>query len=141
VSLQGKRRKRDGSPDGHGKDGAIHRGTELCTRLDLWLHREAESVSKLKLYQGPTYQLVSNRVAITAIQAIVERRGTSESESIDYDYENQAWVVDGKYIRCGHPDAMDCQCFGLEHQGEAPKSGSKVDVVARVRRGDARVTL
>jgi len=36
-----------------------------------------------------------------------------------YDYENQAWVVGGKYIRCGHPETMDCGCFGKVHEGEA----------------------
>ena len=35
-----------------------------------------------------------------------------------YDYKNQAWVVDGKYIRCGHPDSMDCNCYGKLHEGE-----------------------
>ena len=35
-----------------------------------------------------------------------------------YDYENQAWVKDGKYVRCGHPDYMGCKCFGKIHEGE-----------------------
>ena len=35
-----------------------------------------------------------------------------------YDYEKQSWVVDGKYVRCGHPDEMDCGCYGREHEGE-----------------------
>ena len=35
-----------------------------------------------------------------------------------YDYEKQAWVVDGKYVRCGHPDEMNCGCYGREHEGE-----------------------
>ncbi len=39
-----------------------------------------------------------------------------------YDYENQAWVKDGKYIRCGHSPDFDCQCFGKIHEGETPKS-------------------
>ena len=34
-----------------------------------------------------------------------------------YDYDNQAWVVEGKYIACGHP--KPCQfCFGTKHEGE-----------------------
>lgn len=36
-----------------------------------------------------------------------------------YDYTNQAWVVDGKYVRCGHPESMTCGCFGRVHEGEA----------------------
>jgi hypothetical protein len=38
-----------------------------------------------------------------------------------YDYENQAWVKDGKYIRCGHPEDMECNCYGREHEGEIVK--------------------
>lgn len=29
-----------------------------------------------------------------------------------FDYENQAWMVDGKYTRCGHPETMKCGCCG-----------------------------
>jgi hypothetical protein len=35
-----------------------------------------------------------------------------------FDYEHQAWVVNGKYVRCGHPEAMNCGCFGKEHADE-----------------------
>ena len=35
-----------------------------------------------------------------------------------YDYKNQAWVQDGKYIRCGHPENMNCECYGRLHEGE-----------------------
>ncbi len=38
-----------------------------------------------------------------------------------YDYDNQAWVVDGCYIRCGHPEGMDCRCYGKDHEGEETK--------------------
>ncbi len=35
-----------------------------------------------------------------------------------YDYDTQAWVVDGVYVRCGHPDTMQCSCYGRLHEGE-----------------------
>lgn len=35
-----------------------------------------------------------------------------------FDYEKQAWVSGGKYVRCGHPEAMTCGCYGREHEGE-----------------------
>jgi hypothetical protein len=35
-----------------------------------------------------------------------------------YDYKNQAWVENGVYIRCGHPESMDCGCYGRLHAGE-----------------------
>lgn len=37
---------------------------------------------------------------------------------MQYDYKNQAWIKDGKYVKCGHPESMDCQCYGKEHEGE-----------------------
>ena len=35
-----------------------------------------------------------------------------------YDYDRQAWVIEGKYVRCGHPDSMECHCYGKIHEGE-----------------------
>lgn len=35
-----------------------------------------------------------------------------------YDYQRQAWVVEGRYVRCGHPEVMPCTCYGREHDGE-----------------------
>jgi hypothetical protein len=34
-----------------------------------------------------------------------------------FDYQNQAWVKDGRYVRCGHPEAMNCGCFGKRFAG------------------------
>jgi len=38
-----------------------------------------------------------------------------------FDYQNQAWVKDGKYIKCGHPESMNCNCYGNIHEGEETK--------------------
>ena len=35
-----------------------------------------------------------------------------------YDYTNQAWIINGRYIRCGHQESVDCQCYGKIHEGE-----------------------
>jgi hypothetical protein len=35
-----------------------------------------------------------------------------------YDYDNQAWIVNGKYENCAHPVDHGCQCYGRLHQGE-----------------------
>lgn len=35
-----------------------------------------------------------------------------------YDYENQVWIINGEYQRCGHPEQMTCGCFGRIHAGE-----------------------
>lgn len=43
-----------------------------------------------------------------------------------YDYTNQAWLVDGLYVPCAHPAAMNCKCYGKLHAGQP------VDVNAEV---------
>ena len=56
-----------------------------------------------------------------------------------YDYTRQAWVVDGKYVTCGHswPNPLTgkptpCNCYGRAHAGEAseeqetPRGGDSV---------------
>jgi hypothetical protein len=40
-----------------------------------------------------------------------------------FDYSRQAWVKDGCYVRCGHPEAMNCGCYGRTHEGEQPPPG------------------
>jgi hypothetical protein len=46
-----------------------------------------------------------------------------------YDYIHQAWVRNGVYVRCGHPDSLACSCYGRRHEGE----------IARVRETAERV--
>lgn len=37
-----------------------------------------------------------------------------------YDYVNQAWVINGKYMPCGHAATLlPCNCFGRLHAGES----------------------
>jgi hypothetical protein len=42
----------------------------------------------------------------------------SDKTRQSYDYENQVWIIDGKYTRCNHPDAMNCGCYGKTHAGK-----------------------
>ncbi len=49
-------------------------------------------------------------------------RAQLEEPMVRFDYDNQAWTKDGRYVRCGHPEAMDCQCFGKLHEGEMAPS-------------------
>lgn len=35
-----------------------------------------------------------------------------------FDYQRQAWVVDGKYVACGHPETVKCNCYGRLHARE-----------------------
>lgn len=43
-----------------------------------------------------------------------------------YDYRNQAFVVNGKYLACSHPASMACDCFGTRHAGEPLKANADV---------------
>ena len=62
-----------------------------------------------------------------------------------YDYTNQAWIMGGVYVRCGCPTpgtvvdpgqpggpggkpyvAVECQCWGRLHEGEAPMVGASI---------------
>ena len=45
-----------------------------------------------------------------------------------YDYTNQAWVLQGKYVRCGHPVSMNCGCYGLTHEGQETTAGNKQEI-------------
>ena len=42
-----------------------------------------------------------------------------------FDYDKQAWVVNGRYIRCGHPVGLDCKCYGTLHTGEETRAIGK----------------
>ncbi len=35
-----------------------------------------------------------------------------------FDYLNEAWVIDGRYVNCGHPESMDCGCYGRKYEGK-----------------------
>ena len=45
---------------------------------------------------------------------------TNQINSIAYDYEHQAWIVNGLFARCNHPESLDCKCYGKLHEGEKP---------------------
>lgn len=35
-----------------------------------------------------------------------------------FSYRRQCWIKDFIIQRCGHPETMDCGCFGRVHAGE-----------------------
>lgn len=49
-----------------------------------------------------------------------------DAPTCSFDYENQAWVVDGRYVSCGHPETMKCGCFGRIHAGEPPAANAEM---------------
>lgn len=54
------------------------------------------------------------------VQANIEAWDGSDGTrpEIQYDYDNQAWIKDGKYEDCGHPATQDCTCYGRKHAGK-----------------------
>lgn len=60
-----------------------------------------------------------------------------------YDYTNQAWVVEGAYVACGHTlpnpltgKATPCKCYGKIHAGEpciepSPNHGNRTEYGSR----------
>ena len=47
-----------------------------------------------------------------------------------YDYDNQAYLVDGVYQDCNHPDTMDCKCYGRVNKGKSEGDHRLVRVVS-----------
>ena len=51
-------------------------------------------------------------------QGYVDIIDPSIGGEIQYDYDNQAWIVDGVYQDCKHPERMGCRCFGRLNAGK-----------------------
>ncbi len=49
-----------------------------------------------------------------------------------YDYEKQAWVVNGRYVRCGHPEAMRCGCYGRAYEGLTANEIETAELLAEI---------
>ena len=66
--------------------------------------------------------------------------GMRTERNTAYDYANQAWVVDGRYVACAHPESMQCKCYGKLHAGEvAPPQCEACGVVKCAPRDDGSV--
>ena len=49
------------------------------------------------------------------------------AEKVQYDYKNQAWLVNGLYTSCEHPEEMQCDCYGKLHAGEAAADNAELN--------------
>ena len=52
-----------------------------------------------------------------ARQAYIAARERGEDVST-FDYQCQAWLLNGIFVRCAHPVSMNCSCYGKIHEGE-----------------------
>lgn len=57
---------------------------------------------------------------------------------LQYDYTNQAWVRDGKYLPCNHDLMFPCMCFGRAHAGEAVKNSPEIHPTLQEMRDHAK---
>jgi len=49
----------------------------------------------------------------------MSRNYYSEDKSkLSFDYDKQVWIINGKYQNCGHPEDMNCNCYGRQHKDE-----------------------
>lgn len=65
--------------------------------------------------------MLIKRDGLTEPQAdsLIDKGNVNEFEQTHlYDYELQCWIVNGLVVRCGHPESMNCHCYGKAHEGE-----------------------
>ena len=84
----------------------------------------ALTLQAINASEHPALTLVPDTLGAEASDAIQHGDPAgSDGQSLDrdthYDYECQAFVTNGRYVRCGHPETTDCQCYGRLHEGEA----------------------
>ncbi len=54
-----------------------------------------------------------------SIDTTEEARAAMQAGATVFDYDHQCWIADRCVQRCGHPDGMDCSCYGREHSGQS----------------------
>lgn len=75
--------------------------------------------------------------------------GIEAVDHIGFDYHNQAWVIEGGYVSCGHPERINCDCFGRiaqeSHQQQTQRStnptGLEHVLTMRVREPKRNINL
>lgn len=75
---------------------------------------------KLQFYNKNEKRKKVEKMRLSGNEYIISKIGKYSYNRLfsGYDYENQAWVKNGKYVRCGHPENMACNCYGKIHEGE-----------------------
>ena len=54
---------------------------------------------------------------VTNEQAWATLNDPGEIHSHQFDYDHQAWVIDGYYVDCGHTVEHVCNCYGRRWMG------------------------
>jgi hypothetical protein len=69
------------------------------------------------------FDIMCERLLKDVMAATVDTHA-NDASLCGYDYHNQAWVEDGKYVACGH--GTPCDCFGTRHAGEPIKANADI---------------
>ena len=77
-------------------------------------------------FTDPKYIQREGEVAKAEREIRTEEPGDEAQAHNGYDYVHQAWVRDGKYVRCAHPVSMNCSCYGRLHAGEPVAADAEV---------------
>ena len=92
-----------------------------------------ESRPKVRYYRGTEGKRWGRRCIICGEQVIgtlgdLERHwpmcpsNAQPTVEYQYDYDNQAWIINGEYQDCAHPVDHGCGCYGRLHKGEKSPS-------------------
>jgi len=99
-------------PDCGGIGADHHAG---CDSKHLTISQQAKTIL------ADTDEALSVEINLVALTALAARELLN-----GFDYTNQAWVRNGRYVRCGHPAPMNCDCYGRLHHGETVAPGTEV---------------
>jgi hypothetical protein len=83
--------------------------------------QQYRELADIAMRLGTEFTATQFRQMVTDLEAMEEsakRTARQEEPPNRYDYQRQAWIVDGRYATCGHPDSMACDCYGRLHAGE-----------------------
>jgi len=84
---------------------------DACNQIDAGLF-SGDTFNDEKSLQELEYYMLRWSRQLTSLKLTLDH-------SRFFDYKNQAWVVDGKYTRCGHSPALGCGCYGRLHEGKS----------------------
>jgi hypothetical protein len=69
---------------------------------------------------------VHTSTSFTNLAAELDAISASTAAPVNgYDYKNQAWIRNGRYYDCNHPE-RNCGCYGRKHAGEPAAADAEI---------------
>jgi hypothetical protein len=79
-----------------------------------------------------TFSALAGGATLIEIAATPDPSPAQDAETITgFDYTNQAWVQNGRYVPCGHLDEHGCNCFGKLNAGRRPSRAIVAEMIER----------